>query len=292
MNPDQELKYLNIIDSLGQIPTLPVVVSQLLKVINHPNSGADNAATLVEKDVALASKVLKLANSSYYGIPRTITSIKSAIVILGFSTVKSLVLSSSVLKIFDDNGEGKGAFDKNAFWNHSIEVAMMSKSIARLSRSKGIDGDLAFSGGLLHDIGKLILAQYSGPDYQEVLDAAVLGEKTTQELEKELIGITHCDISSMLLERWGIPESLQIPVKFHYEPREAPEYQELSKILYVADHLSGLNESCCIKGEKLLEFDKTILDDLGINKNPKDLLEHIRGDLSEVAEFIALIQGS
>lgn len=286
MNPDLELKYTSIIDSLGQIPTLPAVVSQLLKVINHPNSGAENAATLVEKDVALGSKVLKLANSSYYGIPRTITNIRSAIVILGFNTIKSLVLSSSVLKIFDINDQG--LFDKNAFWNHSVEVAMMAKSLAK--RIPGLDPDQAFSGGLLHDIGKLILAQYSKDDYLEVMKEVVQGEEETEKIEYRLLGLTHCTISSLLLNRWGIPEALSQPVSLHDKPSESKNHADLTYVLHLANHLSYLNGSYTFKGEKHPELHSGCLRVLGIHDTPEELLRSIQGDLSEVAEFIALIQ--
>lgn len=289
MNPDIELKYMSIIDSLGQIPTLPVVVTQLLKVINHPNSGAENAATYVEKDLALASKVLKLANSSYYGIPRTITNIRSAIVILGFNTIKSLVLSSSVLKMFEETNE-QTLFDKSAFWNHSVEVAMMAKSLGK--RLHGVDYDQAFSGGLLHDIGKLILAQYSSRDYQEVLQEATKGERETELIEQELLGVTHCKISGMLLERWGIPEALQIPVTFHDDPAQAEEHSQLAYILHLANHLSYLNGSFTVQGEKPPVLKEGTLEALKFTETPEELLESIRDDLSEVAEFIALIQGS
>lgn len=289
MNPDIELKYLGIIDSLGQIPTLPVVVTQLLKVINHPNSGADNAAAFVEKDIALASKVLKLANSSYYGIPRTITNIKSAIVILGFNAIKSLVLSSSVLKIFEEKGE-QTLFDKNAFWNHSVEVAMMAKSLAR--KVRGADYDQAFSGGLLHDIGKLILAQYSTRDYQEVLGEVTQGKRPSEVIEQEILGITHCKISGMLLERWGIPEALQIPVSFHDQPTKAEDHVQMAHILHLANYLSYLKGSYTVQGELAPELNSETLESLGFQQTPEELLENISGDLSEVAEFIALIQGS
>ena len=290
MNPDVELKYLNIIDGLNQIPTLPSVVSQLLKVINHPNSSADNAATLVEKDVALATKVLKLANSSYYGIPRTITNIRSAIVILGFSTVKSLVLSSSVLKMFDDN-DSQALFDKNSFWKHSVEVAMMAKSLTKRTSLRN-DADLAFSGGLLHDVGKLILTQYAYDDYKGVIEEAAKGEEPIIDIENRVMGITHSQISGMLLERWGIPESLQIPISYHDDPSKAGEHEMMSQIIHVANHLSTLNGSITIEGEKTAELKEGVLEALGFDMSAEDLLEDIRGDLSEVAEFIALIQGS
>ena len=145
-------RYQRIVENIRQLPALPAIVSKLISVVNSPDTSAEDAANLIEKDPALTTKVLRLANSAFYGMPRSISSVSSAVVILGFNTLKSLVLSASVVNLFPEKG-GASAFDRVRFWKHSIVCGMAARDIAQsIMGVTFMDPQSAFCAGIMHDI--------------------------------------------------------------------------------------------------------------------------------------------
>ncbi len=162
----KEKKLRFIVDKIQNLPTPPIVFTQITKVINNPDTSAYEIGAIISEDPALTAKVLKLTNSSFYGIPRTITNVKQAIVILGLEAIKSLVISASVFDTFSKNKSLDTEYLEN-FWRHSLSVAFMSKIIARMKKLPSLqEAEIAFSGGLLHDLGKLIIISHSRLSYK------------------------------------------------------------------------------------------------------------------------------
>src|ERR1035437_4409638 len=230
-------KYRAIVDGLGQLPTLPAIVARVLEVLNTPNASADTAARLIGQDLALSAKVLRLANSAFYGIPRSIASVDQAIVILGFQTVRSLVMSASVMKIL---GKGTGHLDRRAIWRHSVAAALISRIVVRkLGRRLGLDVEAAFMAALLHKIGILILDGVEANDYRKVLESAVLEDAPPLHvLEERLLQIDHPTVGGMLAERWGLPEELRDPIAFHLSPASSRNQKELAAVVHLSSHLA------------------------------------------------------
>ena len=281
-------RYLTLIDGLGQIPTHSEVAQKVISVMNHRNASAVHAANFIDKDVALASKVLKLANSAYYGLPRAITSVQRAITILGFDTVKSMVLSSSTLKIFPKTTQNQ-SFDRKMFWRHSVETAIATKMIARLS-SRRVDPELAFTAGLLHDIGKLVFDQFCAEDYASVLKKVELGEEDWYEIEEREMGIHHATLGAMLLERWGLAESIQVPVSQIYHPDRTIEHRDLASMLNVGNTLSLMNETFAVQGERIQPIHPSLKSFLGIALSDVDLFDLFMKDREKATEFFVLME--
>jgi len=144
----------SIVRDISDLPTLPQVVTRIMSMMDDPNASAEDVNNVLERDPTLVAKILKLVNSAFYGLPHKISSVRQAIVILGFSTVRSLAISAAVFDLF---GEGNDeAFSRIKFWEHSIGVASAARLVGR--REGGIDEETAFVTGLLHDLGKLVLA--------------------------------------------------------------------------------------------------------------------------------------
>ncbi len=288
MIPDVKNKYARIISSLGQIPTLPSVVTKTMEVINSPNSSAEDAARFIEKDVALTSKVLRLANSAFYGIPRTISSATSAIVILGFNTIRSLVLSASVLKLFPAKA-GTVEFDRKAFWQHSMMTAIATRMLAkRYQRNKLVDLEMAFSAGLLHDVGKIILEQFAHEDYMPALTLARKENIPLLDAEKRVLGLTHADVSGMLIERWDMPNELRMPVLHHHSPSEAADFADLAALVHYANHLAHIKGSSCIEGEAFTPLDPNVLNILQLADTEESLLAELEAQIAAASVFFAL----
>jgi len=221
-----------IIEDVDSLPSLPSIVMKLIEVVNSSDSSAEDAAELIEKDPALTSKMIRLANSAFYGIPRSISSVTSAVVVLGFNTIRSLVLSASVAKMF----EGKHSLDMDRFWKHSVVTAMASKIIVRhLMSVRMMDPESAFCAGVLHDIGKLIFSQYMSEDYAAVCAYAREKRVPLIEAEDKFLGVNHAKVGKILAEKWSLPLDLEYAIVHHHHPEGAEKALNLANIIHLAD---------------------------------------------------------
>jgi putative nucleotidyltransferase with HDIG domain len=285
-------RYQRIIQDLGQIPTMPTIAARVMQIVNDPHSSAEDVAKFISRDVALTSKVLRLANSAFYGIPRTISSVNSAIVILGFNTIRSLVLSASVLKVFPAK-PGLVAFDRKAFWKHSFMVGIASRMLAQIYRKKKlVDMETAFSAGLLHDVGKLILEQFAHEDYMPVLNEARDRKIPLVNAEKNLLGLTHAEVSGMLVEKWQMPNELRGPIVMHHSPLEDKTCQELASIVHFANHLCHLHGSGTMQDETYSTFHPEAEQLLGLGPTLEELVAELDRHIQEAEPFFTLIEAN
>ena len=227
-----------VVDRIEELPTLPQVAAKIMRLIDDPNSSAQDVHRVMSRDPALAGKMLKLVNSAFYGLPHKVSNLNQAIVLLGFNTIKSLALSVSVFGVF---GKGKGStkFDRDRFWRHAVGSACIYRVLAR--KGKAVDPETAFVAGLLHDIGKLVLDQYAAPELAKILEEAEFRKCAFVEAERSLFGTDHSAIGGWLAEKWGFPEVLMHWVRDHHQA--GLEVQQPSIAISVfADYL------CKVKG--------------------------------------------
>lgn len=236
-------RYHRVIEQIDNLPALPSIVTRLIRVVNSPDTSAEDAASLIERDPALTTKMLRLANSAFYGIPRSISSVSSAVVILGFNTIRSLVLSASVMKMF--SGNNKNTLDKERFWKHSIVCALAAKIIVRhFINVRMMDPESAFCAGILHDIGKLIFNEFAGDDYKTACAYAMSNNIPLLEAERIVLGIDHAQIGRILADKWALPLDLEYSIVFHHSPGEADKLTDLVTTVHFADiltHQAGLH---------------------------------------------------
>ncbi len=292
MNEAVKKRYQKIIQDLGQIPTMPTIAGKVMQIVNDPKSNAEDVARFISKDVALTSKVLRLANSAFYGIPRTISSVNSAIVILGFNTIRSLVLSASVIKIFPAK-PGAASFDRKAFWKHSFVVGMASRMLAtHLRRRKLVDLEIAFAGGLLHDVGKLILEQFANQEYMQALKLSKEKALPLFAVEKAILGLNHADVSGMLVDKWQMPNELKFPIVNHHTPLDDQESPEMTALVHVANHLAHQAGSGCMEGEVFAPLVQECYVRLSLSVDEPTLLKELEGLLKEAEAFFSLIEAN
>ena len=227
---------------IDSFPVLPLTVAKLLSVVNDPKSSADDVIKTILPDQSLCLTILKIANSVLFGRPRKAASLKAAVVILGFDEVRRIAVTKALLNSFRKLPAREKPF-MDRFWTHAFFCGLAAVIIARDLR---IDADIAFMGGLLHDIGKLIMLQTFAEDY-------TLGRwrhSSEEVLQEELraYSFTHDAVGGQLLEKWLFPKNLITAVAFHHRPDEAVAEQDLAYIVQVADYMSFF---CC--SENLLE---------------------------------------
>ncbi len=195
------------------LPMLPQVVVKVQKVVAADDSGAKDLANVILSDPSLTSKVLRVVNSAYYGVGKQkVTRVTQAIVVLGFEKVRNLALVLSSYKILRNLAGGKILKE---YWLHSLATAVTAQSIAQTRQGK-IAPEEAFVSGLLHDVGKLILAHYNPQEYQRVVDQVVEG-KSYVDAEKEIFEIDHRDAGLALAEAWRFPPLIQSAIRYHHD---------------------------------------------------------------------------
>lgn len=218
------------------IPTLPKVANKVVRMALNPNVGLRQVAQVVESDPALAFKILKVVNSAFYGLSRKVGSISLAVNILGVREVILLTLEVSVFSAFPPV-PGKPSFDREAFWRHSIGCGAIARALEERF-GKGRHDEL-FAGGLLHDIGKILLDQYFHFEFLEALDISWRERIPMEEAELHVFGTTHEEVGGWLAERWQLPEGLVACIRYHHRPFEAPsDYREEVGFVHVADILA------------------------------------------------------
>ena len=229
MKPEEILKKL---DSIKDIPTLPTIVFELNELLQDPNTPITDISDIIEKDQAMSLRVLKLVNSAFYGIHKEVNDIGNAIVLLGFNTVRNAIVSLGVINSFSGIKSLEG-FDISDFWKHSLAVAVVSKSLAE--NTKIASPDSCFVGGLLHDIGKVILAQYFQDLFEKVWNAAKRENISFYEAEKKEISIDHGRIGAHLATNWELSESFIDVIRWHHDVRNDSENKKMILIIYLSD---------------------------------------------------------
>jgi putative nucleotidyltransferase with HDIG domain len=236
--PEKHMKqdpaeYLNrISQSILNLPTLPTIAARLLELVDNPRTTAAQIGSLISEDQVLAARLLKMCNSAYYGLDREITSIREAIVLLGFDNVRELSLGVSVINAFG-NGKHNHLLDMNSFWDHSAYVGVVARHLAK--RFHPELASEAFTAGLLHDIGKVILIQYLGDSFAEILAEARQNERELFSVEREMMGVDHGEVGAWLGKKWKLPPKLLSVMQFHHAPEQAEENQELVVLVNLAD---------------------------------------------------------
>jgi len=242
------------IQKLEDLPTISLVLQKVLEIVNSDKASANDLAKLVSHDQSLMSIILKLVNSAFFGHMRKISSIHQATVILGFNTVKSIALGATLFQP-DKSGKGGDSIDRKALWLHSLATAQTSKFLAQIVSYP--DPDEAYIGGLLHDLGKVVLDITFPIEFQEAYQHTKKENKPIIDLEQEKIGIDHAEAGYILLNKWQLPVAVAEGIRFHHSPDKAKiTSKNLASIINVSNHISAI-----------LGFS------IGINNTPSELDE-------------------
>ena len=234
---EREKKKQRILLELENLPSLPSVVIEVMKIIQDPDSTARDFEEHVKKDQALTGKMLNLVNSSFYSLSRKISTISEAVVILGFNTLKSLVHATSTRKILERALTGYG-YEPKGLWKHSISCAAASKFVAReLGFSDQVAEEL-FVSGLLHDLGKLIL----GPMIEEraaEFRKRIAGGETLLEAERAITDYDHPSVAALILKKWKLSDDLADVIVNHHSPGLATIHPRRAAILHIVDYVAN-----------------------------------------------------
>jgi len=227
----------DFVDGIGNLPTPPEVFSQIVKAVDNPYSSAYSVAKLMSEDPGMSASVLRVTNSAFYSLATPVTSVKQAVVVIGLDAVKSLVVSASIVDMF--KGDQVGRDFQDTFWRHSLAAAFGARTLLRSIRPTDIAAcERAFTGGLLHDIGKMALYLHNPAAYQAVAKQAQAGIEQELEAERKAFGFDHAQVGCALTLKWNLPEDLSLAIGHHHDPLTLQEGHLLVDVLHVADALS------------------------------------------------------
>ena len=283
-----EIKAKNIRQKVRDIPSLPEVVTKVMEIIQNQNSSAAELSAVISRDPGLTSRVLRLVNSAYYGFPKQISSIQHAVMILGFTTMRGLVLSSSIFKIFTPKSIYDRSLDYRMLWKHSLLTAIAAKRVCQYLYLP--EEDDLFSGAILHDIGKIILDQYDHENYSQVI-YQLKGNVYSPSLinfEKKYCDIDHQEVGYSVMESWNLPGSLSNIIRYHHQPMKCQANTKLVAVVYVANILSQI--VLTNKELNMHLFDYEVLDYLALGEG--DLIsikDSMTEEIDNIGDFEAFL---
>ena len=203
------------------LPPLPAVYFKISQALEDPECPIERIGEIISTDPALTAKILQLANSAFFGFGREVCSAYEAVMMLGVGTIRSLVLALSLFSTFETQNSVREELPK--VWNHSLRVGCLARKILELEDLDEQLAQQAFTGGLLHDIGKLILATLPAVDFKSMTARAAEEGRPMIEIEREVLKLTHADVAAYLLDLWGLPSALVEIVAFHHNPTQLQE---------------------------------------------------------------------
>jgi len=251
-----------IIQSIKDLPPMPQVVIRIQQLISNLNSDTKQLAGIIESDQAIAAKVLKMANSAFYGMSGKISSIHQASLLLGYQSLGEIVTMAGAADLLAGKMPGYG-YDSQDLWKHSLSVAFSSKIIAEMKNK-----DLIFeahTAGLIHDVGKIILDRHILAKKDPIADYMAQEEKTFLDAEHYFFGFDHADIASEICRSWKIPEKITLAIRCHHQP-SISNGDELSYILHMADYVATMGGIGYDDDDILYQAEKGAMDFIGLTQ--------------------------
>lgn len=272
----------------GQLATLPEVALEVMRVADDPAATGDVLSRVLSRDLVLSARVLKIVNSAYYGVRREVTSIGTAVALLGFGAVKSIAIAASLTRMFKSGAIG-ATFEARELWKHSVAVAIASRLLA--GRTRGIDPGEAFFAGLMHDIGIIIELQACSAGLRAVIEAVDADpDLSFRDAELRYLAATHEGFGAALCVSWRLPAVLQRVTGYHHQPLSVPgTLCQMTAVVHVADHLAAQAGIGYSRTVERTAIETPVLELLGLSSA---MVESLEAELAaQVAEVLPLFGG-
>jgi putative nucleotidyltransferase with HDIG domain len=281
------MSYLNdILKNVEHIPPFSEVAQKAMKLLQDPEVTARELADVIQYDASLTADILKICNSPYYGIQRKISSVNDAVVVIGHSTLKDVIMTCSASKYYKGDAAAGYGHEQGDLWKHSVGTAIMAKLLVK--HVQGIDAGTAYTTGLMHDVGKLILSNFVSEEFGKIVEKVRNEKYSFTEAEMEILGATHAEIGARVLEKWNFPHEMVLAVKDHHDP-DVLKKEPLSALVALSNILvviAGVGSGAGglatkIHGEGLQNFG------IGTNEADQMLVEWL-AEFNEAQELVNL----
>ena len=209
-----------LVAAMQTLPSAPTLYAEVVEVAQSPHGSLDQIGEIIQRDMGMTAKILQLVNSAFFGLRREVSNLTQAICLIGLETIKTLILSVQIFRSVDQSMLPGISLD--TLWHHSIAVGTCAKSIAQAEACKREVTERAFIAGLLHDIGKLLLAVNLPELYKQTLVLAQTEAIAAWEAEQALLNTTHAEVGAYLLGLWGLPDGIVEALAYHHNPCMCP----------------------------------------------------------------------
>ena len=280
----------NLAEDVGRLVAFPDVYLRLGQLLDDPDCDAQQVSQLISQDPALSLRVLRIANSPFYGLSREVDTVARAVTVLGMSRVRDSVLACAASQVLTEIPNDVIIMED--FWHHSIFCGLIAQALA--TRSSRVTKDFAFVAGLLHDIGQLVLFNRYPGEMQVALDLLAEGDHELQmhTVEQQVLGIDHMALGAALLHAWHLPERLQECVEFHHVPERAQRYPAETAVIHLANALAHLAQSGSVDLGDASSIDARAWQTAGLEPDiVAAVIDEARGDLSAVKAMLSLDGG-
>ncbi len=221
-----------ILQSAERLPPFPGVIQRALQLIEDPQSSAQSLVEVLQFDPSITAQVLKLCNSAFSGLRRKISSLREALVLIGFDPLMEILLSEESARFLKDPCKGYD-LAQGDLWKHSVACALLSRIISeRFNQDATL---LLFTAALLHDIGKMILGQFVGNYFEQIRSVTVEKKVSFTEAEKEILGMDHAELGGKVAENWKFPKTIILSIRYHHSPSQTPEEREAVELISLCD---------------------------------------------------------
>jgi putative nucleotidyltransferase with HDIG domain len=275
-----------LISNLGDLPPLPQVAAQVLRLAADPDSTTDELRRVISTDLALTSQILKIANSAMFGMVREVKTLSQAIMTLGFSTIKSVVIASSAKNLYSRGGTG---LQERVLWEHALVTALSGRAYGKAFRHARVEE--IFLGGLMHDIGKSVMGIKFPDRYSTLVRAIYNGEVDCLDSELDTFGFDHTMVGEALLMSWNLPSSLVNAVRWHHDPIHAPEEDRVLTAMVALGNQMALDRKAGLgRPESLAGTTSQAMEILGIGEERLEqlklqALEALESDKNLIRDF-------
>ena len=263
MEPENQEMMQKILAGVEDLPPMPEVVFKAQQLLADPDSSAKELAATLETDQAIATQVLKIANSAFYGMSGRVSSIQHASLVLGYKNLSEIISVAGVQKSLERKLPGYG-LESEDLWRHSLSVALGSKIIAS-KRNPELEM-VAHTAGLVHDVGKIILDPFVLEKKEDFEDYLLQEQQTYLNAEQEILGFDHAEIAAEVCRKWSIPDVISSAIQYHHSPTSSLEV-ELAFILHMADYISLMSGEGYEDDDFLYELEDGTMDYLEFDQN-------------------------
>lgn len=282
--PNYRVRLLSAVNSM---PPLPEALNRLLGMLNSDSVSAGQIAAVIEGDSVLSGSVMRCVNSPYYGVPRRVSSIRHAVALLGFQTVRNLALAFSMRRMMTGNAASRMLY--NSYSRHALATALLAQAAA--AQTQTCEMEAAFAAGLFHDVGKLLIYTAAPEAVPAIVKIWEAGEGTYEDAELEVIETTHSELSAIVLEGWKLPDEICNAARYHHAPHDCPGAEEsegpsLAALVQAADRLANLEGYRSPESKRELDTDpETALASLGMRGDPAAAMAKFREELETLHEL-------
>ena len=275
----------DLISDVSELVTLPEVCLKVTSLVEDPNASIDDIGKIISQDPSLTAKILKISNSAMYGFMSEVDTVSRAITLLGTRQIRDLVLATSAFDTF--KGISNSLITMEDFWYHSILCGLSANQLTKLCGLR--NGEGLFVGGLLHDIGQLIMFNRLPELSQEaiLLTMEGPGEYEMHEAESKLIGFNHMDVGMKLAEAWMLPPYLKYCIGYHHHPESSPDFKQEVSIIHISNSIAVLAELNTVEADLGPEINDFAWQQTGLDASIfSTVIDTINNEYSEIEELL------